>query len=132
MGSIDQCAAHQSGGWRWSVGGQSVPRSPIWAHRSRNPPATSHGGRRRPLLRRSETSNSPQVTRVQAKDYGVYGARKVWAPLKREGIAVARCVVERLMRAQGHAGACRRRQGRTTLADCQRILRIDPPGDGGF
>jgi putative transposase len=46
----------------------------------------------------------------------VYGARKVWRQLKREGTEVARCTVERLMRELGIAGAAaRRRKPRTTV-----------------
>lgn len=47
----------------------------------------------------------------------VYGARKLWAQLNREGIAVARCTVERLMRAEGLAGVRRGRRFKTTIAD---------------
>ncbi|AFE15758.1 transposase IS6110 [Mycobacterium tuberculosis RGTB327] len=36
------------------------------------------------------------ISRVHAANYGVYGARKVWLTLNREGIEVARCTVERL------------------------------------
>jgi putative transposase len=57
------------------------------------------------------------VTRVHADNYGVYGARKVWLALNREGIAVARCTVERLMRELGLAGARRGKCRRTTVAD---------------
>lgn len=39
----------------------------------------------------------PEIARIHAANYGVYGARKVWLALNREGIAVARCTVERLM-----------------------------------
>jgi putative transposase len=46
----------------------------------------------------------------------VYGARKVWRELNREGTTVARCTVERLMRELGIEGACaRRKRPRTTL-----------------
>jgi putative transposase len=46
----------------------------------------------------------------------VYGARKVWRHLGREGITVARCTVERLMREMGIAGAAaRRKKPRTTV-----------------
>ena len=45
---------------------------------------------------RDETLKA-QITRVHTDNYGVYGARKVWLALNREGIAVARCTVERLM-----------------------------------
>lgn len=47
----------------------------------------------------------------------MYGARKVWGELNRQGIQVARCTVERLMRELGIAGACAtRKKPRTTLA----------------
>ena len=55
------------------------------------------------------------IARVHADNYGVYGARKVWLALNREGIAVARCTVERLMRDLGLAGARRGRRVRTTI-----------------
>jgi putative transposase len=57
------------------------------------------------------------VARVHAANYGVYGARKVWLQLNREGIAVARCTVERLMRELDLAGARRGRRVRTTVRD---------------
>jgi putative transposase len=47
----------------------------------------------------------------------LYGATKMWAYLNREGIEVARCTVERLMRANGWRGATRARKVRTTVAD---------------
>jgi len=55
-----------------------------------------------------------EITRVWRQNYGVYGARKVWLTLNREGIAVARCTVERLMRELGLAGARRGRRVATT------------------
>ena len=48
-----------------------------------------------------------QIRRVHADNYGVYGARKVWHQLHREGIVVARCTVERLMKADGLRGVVR-------------------------
>jgi putative transposase len=57
------------------------------------------------------------IRRVHAANYGVYGARKVWLTLNREGIAVARCTVERLMAELGVAGAIRGTVKRTTIAD---------------
>ncbi len=57
------------------------------------------------------------IARVHAENYGVYGARKVWLALNREGIPVARCTVERLMRQLGLAGARRGQQHRTTCSD---------------
>ena len=54
------------------------------------------------------------IRRVHAPHHEVYGARKVWHQLRREGIAVARCTVERLMRAAGLAGVVRGARVRTT------------------
>jgi putative transposase len=57
------------------------------------------------------------IVRVWEQNYGVYGARKVWLTLNREGTGVARCTVERLMRELGLAGARRGKRIRTTRAD---------------
>ena len=62
---------------------------------------------------------APHVARVHRENYGVYGADKVWAALNRERASggesrVARCTVERLMRAQGLRGAVRGKTARTT------------------
>src|SRR3954454_24710879 len=48
-----------------------------------------------------------QIGRVHEANFGVYGARKVWRQLGREGVAAARCTVERLMRQMGLRGAIR-------------------------
>ena len=58
-----------------------------------------------------------EIRRVYEENFRVYGARKVWRQLRREGIDVARCTVERLMRALGLQGAVRGRKRRTTIAD---------------
>jgi putative transposase len=55
-----------------------------------------------------------QIRRVHQDHFGVYGPRKVWVQLHREGITVARCTVERLMRVAGLEGARRRRTTPTT------------------
>jgi putative transposase len=57
------------------------------------------------------------IARVHADSFGVYGARKVWLQLNREGIAVARCTVARLMKAIGLQGVRRGKVKRTTIAD---------------
>lgn len=55
------------------------------------------------------------IARVHAANYGVYGARKVWHQLHRQGHTdVARCTVERLMRANGLAGVRKQKAPRTT------------------
>jgi putative transposase len=48
-----------------------------------------------------------EIKRVHAANFGVYGARKIWIALNREGIAAARCTIERLMRELGLRGARR-------------------------
>ena len=58
-----------------------------------------------------------EVRRVFEENFGVYGARKVWRQLKREGIDVARCTVERLMRSMGLEGVIRGKPVRTTISD---------------
>ena len=55
---------------------------------------------------------------------GVYGAYKVWRQLHREGIPVARCTVERLMRQEGLVGVVRGARRRTTVAD---LAALRPP-----
>ena len=57
------------------------------------------------------------IRRVHEANFGVYGARKVWRQLGREGIAVARCTVERLMRGMGLRGVVRGRERRTTVSN---------------
>ncbi len=58
-----------------------------------------------------------EIERVWKENFGVYGARKVWRQLLREGFAVARCTVERLMRAMGLRGVVRGRKVKTTVGD---------------
>jgi putative transposase len=48
-----------------------------------------------------------EIRRIHGSNYGVYGVRKVWWQLQREGITVARCTVERLMAKNGLRGAIR-------------------------
>jgi putative transposase len=59
----------------------------------------------------------PEIRRVWEENFQVYGVRKVWRQLKREGIEVARCTVERLMRQMGLQGAVRGRKFKTTIPD---------------
>ena len=52
-----------------------------------------------------------------AENFGVYGARKVWRQMKREGFDVARCTIQRLMRDLGLQGVIRGKPVRTTASD---------------
>lgn len=57
-----------------------------------------------------------EIQRVWEENFRVYGVRKVWRGLKREGFAVARCTVARLMSEMGIRGAVRGRRFKTTIA----------------
>ena len=65
------------------------------------------------------------IQRVWDENEQVYGARKVWLQLKREGIRAARCTVERLMRQMGLRGVIRGRTVRTTVPDAQQEKPLD-------
>ena len=58
-----------------------------------------------------------EIQRVWDDNFGVYGVRKVWRQLKREGHVVARCTVARLMRELGLRGVVRGRRMKTTVPD---------------
>jgi putative transposase len=58
-----------------------------------------------------------EIRRVYEENFGVYGVRKVWRQLNREGIAVARCTVARLMRRMGLQGVVRGKTVRTTISN---------------
>jgi putative transposase len=72
-------------------------------------PSTYYAARARPPSARAvhDAVLVEEIRRVFAENYSVYGADKVWAQLNREGIRVARCTVERLMRQLGLRGAIR-------------------------
>src|SRR4051812_18678972 len=59
----------------------------------------------------------PEIARVFAENFAVYGAHKVWRQLGREGFNVARCTVERLMKDMGLQGVIRGKPVRTTISD---------------
>ena len=59
----------------------------------------------------------PEIRRVFEENWQVYGARKIWRQLRREGFDVARCTVARLMRVMGIQGVIRGKPHRTTIPD---------------
>jgi transposase InsO family protein len=83
------------------------------------PTSTYYARKRRPPSARaaSDVALLAQIRQVHAANYGVYGARRVWKQLHRDGLGVARCTVERLMRADGLAGVRRGRKRRTTTPE---------------
>jgi putative transposase len=70
-----------------------------------------------PARAKRDEALKAEIRRVFEANFRVYGVRKVWHQLAREGIAVARCTVVRLMRAMGLAGAVRGKPVRTTICD---------------
>ena len=82
-------------------------------------PSTYYAARGRPPSERTlrDEALMVRIRHVHAENFGVYGVRKVWRQLRREGIPVARCTVERLMREMGLSGAVRGKTRRTTLPD---------------
>ena len=66
-----------------------------------------------------------EIRRVFETNFCVYGVRKVWRQLGREGVEVARCTVARLMRAMGLQGIVRGRKMRTTVPDPAAVCPLD-------
>ena len=66
---------------------------------------------------RRDLALKDEINRVFTENFAVYGARKVWRHLQREGHGVARCTVERLMREMGLQGVRRGKVVRTTISD---------------
>jgi transposase InsO family protein len=66
---------------------------------------------------RRDQELKPEIVRVFAENFGVYGVRKVWRQMKREGFDIARCTVERLMRDLSLQGVIRGKPVRTTISD---------------
>lgn len=75
---------------------------------------------------RRDAALRPEIRRVWRENFSVYGVRKVWRQLRREGTAVARCTVGRLMREMGLRGAIR---GRGFKVTTQPDERLDRPRD---
>ena len=69
------------------------------------------------LRARRDLELKPEIARVFAENFAVYGVRKVWRQMRREGLPAARCTVERLMRELGLQGVIRGKPVRTTVSD---------------
>jgi putative transposase len=82
-------------------------------------PSTYYARKQRPPSARAvrDARLKAEIRRVYDDNFGVYGARKVWRQLHREGSPVARCTVERLMGELGLRGAVRGKTHRTTTPD---------------
>jgi putative transposase len=82
-------------------------------------PSTYYARKQRPPSARAvrDARLKAEIRRVYDDNFGVYGVRKVWRQLHREGIPVARCTVERLMGELGLVGVRRGKTRRTTTPD---------------
>ena len=78
-----------------------------------------------PPRRQRDAVLLPEIERVWRGNLQAYGADKVWKQLRREGIPVARCTVERLMRDQGWRGVIRGKTVRTTVPDAKAPCPLD-------
>ena len=97
-----------------------VAPSVVWRRqaRRRNPAL-------RPARQQRDAELLPAIERAWTNNLRVYGADKVWKQLHREGIVVARCTVERLMRANGWRGVVRGKVVRTTTPDAKVPCPLD-------
>ena len=79
-------------------------------------PSTYYAAKTRPPSARAvrDRALSADISRIHAEHFSVYGVRKAWRVLRREGVAVGRDHVARLMRTLGLAGATRTKRTRTT------------------
>ncbi|ODP38964.1 transposase [Sphingomonas turrisvirgatae] len=89
-----------------------IAPSTYHAHTARRIEPTKRSARAR-----RDDALGPEVRCVFEENFRVYGVRKVWRQLRREGFDVARCTVARLMRAMGLAGVIRGKPVLTTISD---------------
>ena len=82
-------------------------------------PSTYYAAKTRPPSARSvrDAALVNDIKVAHKANFGVYGARKIHAELNREGIAVARCTVERLMKAEGLRGIPWEKTRKTTIGE---------------
>ena len=67
----------------------------------------------------------PEIQRVFDANWQVYGVRKIWRQLRREGFDVARCTVARLMKCMGIQGIIRGKPQKTTVQDKKQPCPLD-------
>jgi putative transposase len=89
-----------------------------YAARARDPSLLSPRAQRDAAL-------APKIEAVWNANFQVYGADKVWKQMNREGVIVARCTVERLMKRMGLQGAKRGKVVRTTVSDANAPCPLD-------
>ncbi len=80
---------------------------------------------RRPARAQRDDEMRAQIKRVHDASFGLYGTRKVWHQLRREGVVIAKCTVERLMATMGLAGVRRGKKTITTVSDPKAPCPLD-------
>ncbi len=88
-----------------------APSTYYWQQACRADPSKASGRAQR------DAELRPEIKRIWDDNYQVYGVRKAWHQLKREGFEVARCTVERLMKQIAICGAVRGKAVKTTVPD---------------
>lgn len=78
-----------------------------------------------PGRRKRDAELSREILRIHAENFGVYGRRKVWRQMLRDGTKVARCTVARLMRQLGLKGVVRGKAVKTTVPDKAAVCPLD-------
>lgn len=113
MAFIDANRMRQTSGLRWGV-------EPICTV-LQVAPSTYYAAKKRPPSPRAkhDAALGPKIRQIYDDNYQVYGVRKIWEELTRQGTTVARCTVARLMRALGIAGVVRGKTPRTTVGNDQ-------------
>jgi putative transposase len=91
-------------------------------------PSTYYHFKKRPACARAvrDAGLRALIAWVHGENFGVYGVRKVWHELNRQGQTVARCTVQRLTRELGLSGAVRGKKVRTTIPDPSAERAPDP------
>jgi transposase InsO family protein len=99
-----------------------LPIAPSTCHdhlaKRTDPSRLSDRARRHEALR-------PEILRVFEENWRVYGVRKIWRQLRREGFDVARCTVARLVKVMGIQGIIRGKPHRTTVPDRKAPCPLD-------
>ena len=117
---IDANKERRSGVLRWGV-------EPVCTVLQVAPQTYYAAGKRPPSARAlRDKVLAAEISRVHAANLSVYGVDKVWTQHNREGIRVARCTVERLMRDLGLQGA---RRGRTWVRTTDSDATLERPAD---
>jgi transposase InsO family protein len=82
-------------------------------------PSSYYAAKTRPASARAarDAELVPLIRQVHRDNIGVYGARKVHGELNRQGVTVARCTVERLMKSEGLRGITREKTAKTTVGE---------------